>query len=605
MNTTSAFLARAVKKTEQKIDLSEQESCEIAEIFFQGNFEESLAAALLAALARKGESVSEITDFARVMRKKSVRVHCEHPHLIDTCGTGGSGLKRFNTSTTVAFLLASLGVPVAKHGNRAASGRCGSFDLLEGLGLRLELNAKEVAESLRKFNLGFMFAPLYHPAMKFIAPVRKKLNFQTIFNLLGPLTNPAQVKRQIIGTPTPEIGAKLIEVLRLLDHQEAMVVSGEDGLDEFTLTGKNFLFHLKNGKIRQEIFDAEKELNIPKVAFQEITGGSIAENVAIFRNLIEGTEKGPLKSLVCLNAAFGLLVSGKVHNIEEGYAKARLALEEGAVLQTFQNYFRSFHGPSKNILNAMIEAKKNDLENTAKKQLGFHKSRQASRGLNRFHKIIAGKEKISVIAEIKKASPSKGVLLTKDPLDLAKLYEETGAAAISVVTEKHFFSGDDRMLFLIAQNSSLPLLRKDFIIDEYQIKESKHLGADAILLIASLLPLPRLKQFLALTRELNMDAVVEVSSKEDLEKALNADAAIIGINNRDLRDFSVDLSRTTYLLPFIPKDKVIISESGFESAEQLHQFEGEIDAVLIGSSILQAQNPRLKLAEFLTSTSLC
>lgn len=332
MNINSLLL-----KIQDGNDLTENEAASIAEVLFGGTCEEVTAAAIIKALAEKEESTSEITGFAMVMREKSVHILCDTSRTIDTCGTGGSGLQRFNTSTFAAFLLATLGVPVAKHGNRAAGGRCGSFDVLEALGLPVGLGPKKVEKTLQKTNLGFLFAPLFHPAMKFVAEIRKKLGIRTIFNLLGPLSNPGLLKRQIIGVPTKAIAEKLVQVLKNLGFEHALVVAGEDSLDEVTVTGKTIVYELKNNEISSFVFDPVK-LGIEKVSFEEISGGTAEENAKIFMALLEGRENGARKNLVCINAAFGLLIAGQSSSIKEGFLKAKEALENGKALQTFRNY---------------------------------------------------------------------------------------------------------------------------------------------------------------------------------------------------------------------------------------------------------------------------
>lgn len=326
-----------LKKIQNGKDLSEQEAEKIAHALFQGNFEEETVAALLKALAEKGESVSEITGFAKAMRKKSVKIPCDPENTMDTCGTGGSGLPRFNTSTFVAFILASLGVPVLKHGNRAASGRCGSFDVLASLDLSVENPAEKVSSHFEKMNLGFLFAPLFHPAMKFVAGIRKKLGIRTIYNLLGPLSNPGLVKRQVIGVTSKFIAEKMIQVLKNLGHIRALVVAGEDGLDEVTVTGKTLVYELKDGKITSFNFDP-RIYGINPVPFDEIRGGTAEENSKLFLDLLAGRENGARKNLVILNAAFGLLAADFVQSIKEGILKAKEALESGKVKSYFENY---------------------------------------------------------------------------------------------------------------------------------------------------------------------------------------------------------------------------------------------------------------------------
>src|SRR3989338_179327 len=225
-------------------NLTFSQSEELMRKMMGGSMQASEMAQILTELAQKGETVDEIGGMASVMRDCANRVY-GHEDAIDTCGTGGSGLPRINVSTICAFILAAGGVKVAKHGNRGASGRCGSFDVLEKLGVKIELPPSKVEDSLSQLGIGFMFAPMFHPAMKNVAPVRKALGIRTVFNVLGPLTNPAFVKRQVLGVPTRDIAEKMVEVLKNIGHTRALVVTGEDGLDEITVSGKTFVYELQ------------------------------------------------------------------------------------------------------------------------------------------------------------------------------------------------------------------------------------------------------------------------------------------------------------------------------------------------------------------------
>lgn len=294
---------------------------------------------VLLALARKGESIAEITGMARGLRKHAVKLPGAAELItMDTCGTGGSGLPRMNISTACAFVLASAGVKIAKHGNKAASGRCGSFDLLLAVGANIQLSPKQVAHAIEKIGIGFIFAPLFHPAMKKVAAVRKKLGVRTIFNLLGPLTNPAQPAFHLLGTLSVEIAEKLIAAMKNLGYRHAMVVTGEDGLDEVTLTGRTTVFELQKNAIRRFEFEPEA-LGIPRVKnFSEISGGSIEQNAQRFIELLQGKAKVALQNLLYVNCAFGFLVAQRVRNVKEGLALAKKTVTSDAAFKKFQEY---------------------------------------------------------------------------------------------------------------------------------------------------------------------------------------------------------------------------------------------------------------------------
>ncbi len=315
---------------------TENEAAEFMKRMLKGEMEDSEIAALLTELADRGETVAEITGMAKVMREFVTPVK-GFEKAVDTCGTGGSGLLRVNTSTMTAFVLAAGKVSVAKHGNRAASGRCGSFDVLEQLGAKIELGPEQVEETLKKLGIGFMFAPLYHPAMKHVMPVRRALHRRTVFNLLGPLTNPAGVRRQILGVSDLESGKKMIEVLKKLGHERVMVVHGSDGLDELTITGKSNIFELKNGHLSFYEFDP-KEVGIKPVSFKEIAGGDAKQNAEIFEGVMTGDIVGPVRDLVLLNSAAGFLLADKAKTMEEGYALALSALDTGRAYDFFHKY---------------------------------------------------------------------------------------------------------------------------------------------------------------------------------------------------------------------------------------------------------------------------
>lgn len=315
---------------------SQDQAAEIMEKMLEGSMPEEEMGTILQEMAERGETVDEITGMAKVMRSFVNPVQ-GHEDAVDTCGTGGSGLPRINTSTMAAFVLAAGEVKVAKHGNRAASGRCGSFDVLEALGAKIELPPEQVARSLSSLGIGLMFAPLYHPAMKNVMPVRKALGIRTVFNLLGPLTNPAFVKRQIIGVSDIDIAPKIIEVLKNLGHERAFVVHGLDGLDEITVTGPSMIFELNQGQMEEYDFDP-LELGVEPVSFDEIEGGTAEQNAEVFREVLGGTVYGPMRSLVLVNSAAGFLLANRVGNLQEGYELAVDLIDEGRVQELLENY---------------------------------------------------------------------------------------------------------------------------------------------------------------------------------------------------------------------------------------------------------------------------
>ncbi len=278
--------------------------------------------AFVTALRIKGETADEIAGLASVMRAKSVRVKTTDP-VIDIVGTGGDNSRSFNISTAAAFVAAGAGIKVAKHNNRAVTSQCGSADVLEALGIKIELNANQVKDCLEKVGIGFMFAPLFHPAMKFAAAPRREIGIRTIFNILGPLTNPALAESQVLGVPGEELGGKLVQVLQRLGSKHAMVVHSLNGMDEFSIAGKSRVWELSNGKITDYPV-APEDFGLVAAGVETLLGGTPQENAAILRSVLEG-EKGPKRDAVIMNAAAGIAVSHRTKN-----RSGLPALKEGA-----------------------------------------------------------------------------------------------------------------------------------------------------------------------------------------------------------------------------------------------------------------------------------
>ena len=316
--------------------LNKKQATQFLNDLVQGKLVEGKIIDQLTEMANRGETVEEITGMAQAMRALMVPVTTAYP-VIDTCGTGGSGLNRINTSTLVAFILAADDIYVAKHGNKAASGRCGSFDVLENLGVNIELKAEEIKSSLQKTHLGFIYARLFHPAMKIINPIREKIGKRTIFNLLGPLLNPAKASKQLMGVNNLETAQKMIHVLRNLQLKRVLVVIGSDGLDEITLTGDTTIMELRNGEITQTTITPES-VGLSKVSRQQIEGGSVELNASIFRDILENRAKKPYLDLVLFNAGAGFYLADKASSIAEGVNRARIILESGAAQQKFLDY---------------------------------------------------------------------------------------------------------------------------------------------------------------------------------------------------------------------------------------------------------------------------
>jgi anthranilate phosphoribosyltransferase len=308
--------------------LSEEEAAAVMEEIMSGQATPAQLGAFLVALRLKGETVEEIAGMARVMRAKALRVPFEGPSLLDTCGTGGDRMGTFNVSTAAAFVAAGAGAIVAKHGNRAMTSHCGSADVLEALGAKIDLAPEGVAHCLREVGVGFMFAPAFHPAMRFAAGPRREIGVRSVFNILGPLTNPAGASSQVLGVADAAIGEKMIEVLGRLGCRHALVVHGEDGLDEMTLGGPTLVYELKGGDIRSYRVTPE-EVGVRRASGQAVKGGSPEQNAATMRAVFGG-ETGPLRDIVLLNSAAALVAADKAATLAEGVPLAARAIDSGA-----------------------------------------------------------------------------------------------------------------------------------------------------------------------------------------------------------------------------------------------------------------------------------
>ncbi len=309
-------------------NLDEKRMADMLSEIFSGQITDAQIGAFMAALATKGETEQELAGAATAMRRKAHRIQSTAGTVVDTCGTGGDGLSTFNISTTTAFVVAGCGVTVAKHGNRSVSSKCGSADVLESLGIRLDLDPELVEEAVEDIGIGFLFAPLYHSAMRFAANARKEVGLRSIFNMLGPLTNPAGANCQLIGVYAPELTEMFAQTLRLLGSRQAYVVHGHDGLDEITICAPTRISELKDGQVRT--------FNLDPVPFfgdlakaEDLVGGDPEANAAITTAILSG-EKGPRRNVVLLNAAAALVVAGKTADLGAGLALARTAIDDGA-----------------------------------------------------------------------------------------------------------------------------------------------------------------------------------------------------------------------------------------------------------------------------------
>ena len=324
-----------LEKLIDRQDLDIEQSTAMMQGFMEGTYTPVQTASILVALRFKSETVEEIVACAQVMREKSTKIPIQLDSLADTCGTGGDGAGSFNISTTTALLLAAGGYKIAKHGNRSMTSLSGSADVLEALGINLSLTPEQVATCIEKVGIGFLYAPVLHPAMKNVVPIRKEIAIRTIFNILGPLTNPAGAKTQIVGLYSPQLVSKIIRVLKELGARSAYVFSGFSGLDEVCIAGDTQVAHLNSlGNIHEFVFNAA-DYGFPLSSLEEIRGGSPVDNAKTTKDILSGALKGPKRDIVTLNAGFAIAAIEET-SLVNGFEKAQTLLDQGVGLDLIE-----------------------------------------------------------------------------------------------------------------------------------------------------------------------------------------------------------------------------------------------------------------------------
>jgi len=328
-----------IKKVVAKQNLTQTEAALAMDTIMKGEATPSQIAAFITALAMKGETVDEITGCAQKMREHAINIHPQQTNLVDTCGTGGDVSGTFNISTVAAFVVAGAGVPVAKHGNRSVSSKCGSADVLEALGVKIDLEPKKVEDCINEIGIGFIFAPNFHKAMKFAMPARREIGIRTVFNILGPLTNPAGASAQVLGVFNSDLTEMLAKVLKNLGTKHALVVHGLDGLDEMSISGKTKVSELKDNKIKT--FElSPKDVGLAKGEKDELLGGNANENSAVALEILNGKEKGTKRNMVLLNAGAAIYVGGSAKNLKDGIKLAREAIDSGQAYKKLEELIK-------------------------------------------------------------------------------------------------------------------------------------------------------------------------------------------------------------------------------------------------------------------------
>ncbi len=335
------MIKKAIAKVVERIDLTEPEMIEVMDQVMSGEATPAQVAGFITALRMKGETIEEITGAARVMRDRVTRIrvgknvldmdrddiNVDLETILDTCGTGGSGTNSFNVSTTVAFVVSACGIKVAKHGNRSVSSSCGSADVLEALGVNLDVTPETVERCINGIGIGFLYAPALHGAMKHAIGPRKEIGIRTIFNILGPLTNPAGADCQVLGVYRDDLAEKLAHVLRRLGCKRGFIVHGQDGMDEITLTTETRIAEVSSGGVEVRLIRPE-EFGMERCPMDALRGGNAADNAVIVREVLAGTP-GPKRDIVLLNAGFALVAAGKAADPQEGIRLAAAAIDSG------------------------------------------------------------------------------------------------------------------------------------------------------------------------------------------------------------------------------------------------------------------------------------
>ena len=587
--------------------LSEDEAAELLTALAEDRLPGAVAGAFLAGLRLKRETPDEIRGFARAMRALARRPALPAgTRAVDIVGTGGDGSGSLNLSTGSALLAASSGLSVVKHGNRSVSSRCGSADVLEALGLGLPLDEAGAGECLRQTGFTFLFAPHYHPAMKALVPVRKALGVRTVFNILGPLTNPAEPPFMVVGAFSPDVAALMAEALSGLPIERAFVVHGEPGWDEATPCGPFTQFDVRPGEVSRTVRDPA-HYGIERCEPEDLAGGDAAENAAALRHALTGG-RGPHRDALVLGAGLALEVAGEAATLDAGIRAAGAAIDSGAAatllgrLAEFRAAGRVGGAPLSDLLSRMANSSANRAA-TAREVESLEVLRDRALAASPPPALVLTGG-FDLIPEIKRRAPSAGELREPtggDVEGLSAAYTGAGAAAISVLTEPSEFSGALSDLSLAAGAAGhVPVMRKDFIVDPYQVYEARAAGAGGVLLILRILDRAMLRACIRAAAECGLFVLLEAFDEADLQRAGPAAEfgrregakVLVGLNCRDLATLDVDFARFAQLADRFPPGVPRVAESGMMGADQVGSVAAlGYDAALIGTSLMQANDP--------------
>ena len=461
---------------------------------------------ILRKINEKGINEFFLSSLSNVLINRLENLENISGDFIDTCGTGGSNLNIFNCSTLSSFVIAQAGGKVFKHGNKAITSKSGSADFLERSGINLNTDFKKIVSIYDSLNIGFLFAPNFHKSIRYVAEARKNIGKRTIFNVIGPLVNPTNPDFQIIGTSTLELHDPISKMLQQKNIKHGIVVTSEDGIDEFSITSASNVTEIKNGTINKWIFDP-KDYGFEYTNISEIQTNTNEEAYLMGIEILNG-KRCAATDMVAINSGIGLYMLNQVETIHAGISKAKSILTSGKALLLLNKY--ATLSEVMNILEDIVNRKKFDPKKI-KELISIDQFLKLvdinQKGI--FKTLTNNDDQYHIIPETKKSSPSAGVIVKEyDPLK-ALAYKNDGHKVISVLTEEHYFDGSIGHIKSIKSELDLKILRKDFIIDEWQIYESKAYGADCILLIAESLSKKDIAHFSNIANELNLDVLLD------------------------------------------------------------------------------------------------